>query len=106
METALGASLNALSQAPDILETPYKFHVGWAEETALGASLNAQSQAPDEIIWVLFTPRINSVIHTFSSIIIAFADKSLQGYSRRRTAHTFPFSWCHKTGHRNSLNAT
>ena len=61
-ENALGASLNAQSQAPDILETPYKFHddpqpraapkcFARAEETALGVSLNAQSQAPDEIIW-------------------------------------------------------
>jgi hypothetical protein len=60
-ETALGASLNAQSQAPDILETPYKFHddpqpraapkcFARAEETALGASLNAQSQAPDIIV--------------------------------------------------------
>jgi hypothetical protein len=57
----LGASLNAQSQAPDILETPYKFHddpqpraapkcFARAEETALGASLNAQSQAPDIIV--------------------------------------------------------
>ena len=61
----MGASLNAQSQAPDILETPYKFHddpqpraapkcFARAEETALGASLNAQSQAPDEIIWASF----------------------------------------------------
>jgi hypothetical protein len=47
-----------------------------------------------------------SVIHTFSSNIFAIADKILQGHPRRRTAYTFPFSRCHKTGHRNSLHAT
>jgi hypothetical protein len=46
-----------------------------------------------------------SVIHTFSSNIFAITDKILQGYPRRRTAYTFPFSRCHKTGHRNSLHA-
>ena len=53
-----------------------------------------------------FTPRIDSVIHTFSSNTFAIADKILQGYPRRRTAHTFAFSKCPKTGHRNSLHAT
>jgi hypothetical protein len=48
---------------------------------------------------------LGSLRHTFSSNIFAIADKSLQGYPRRRTAYTFPFSKCHKTGHRNSLYA-
>ena len=53
-----------------------------------------------------FTPRIDSVIHTFSSNIFVIADKIPQGYPRRRTAHTFPFSRSLETGHRNSLHAT
>ena len=59
---------------------------------------------PKTRLLMIFTPRIDSVIHTFSSNIFAIADKILQGYPRRRTAYTFPFR-CHKSGHRNSLHA-
>jgi len=52
-----------------------------------------------------FTPRIASMLHVFSLKIFDIAAQCLQGYPRSKTTHTFPFTWCLKTVHRNSLIA-
>ncbi len=152
-ELALGVSLNAQSQVPDIpgalsrttflrytsslqthSKTPDIYSLRSYTEELL-VSLNAQAQAPDDSsqtfylrtficcrsarIWksswillttktkilMIFTPRIDSMCHVFSSKIFTIADQNLQDYPRRRTSHTFPFNKCHKTVHRNSLIA-
>jgi hypothetical protein len=108
----LSASLQIHVKTPDL----YSLRA-YTEE--LASSLNSQAQAPDDPSQTLvsdfhflslraymeeLSASFNSVIHTFSSNIFAIADKILQGYPRCRTAYTFPFSRCHKTGHRNSLH--
>ena len=52
-----------------------------------------------------FTPRIARVLLVLSLKKHAIAAQCLQGYPRSKTTHTFPFTWCLKTVHRNSLIA-
>jgi hypothetical protein len=67
----------------------------------LSASFNAQDQAPDD-----FHAQDRQCDPYIFVEYFRIKDKIPQGYPRRRTVHTFPFSRSLETGHRNSLHAT
>ena len=122
-ETALGASLNAQYQAPDIPGVSSRADF-WRHTLSLKKriSLRAYSNsywAPSthkiklpttrcrrahilRCSGLLFTPRIASGIHVFSLKIMAIAAWCLEDYPRRKTTLTLPFTWYLKTVHRNS----